>query len=147
MCLQFCGGCVRIPYHTPGEDVVMNVKKALKIALCVVAALVLVVGGYLAYVFLTYYRVPDNQPLEFGQFLFDDLLDPAELRFPVHARFLFRQVPVQRYRLPLPQLVDGHIPHRPGEKRFRFPLAADPIPAPESDESVLQGIFGRIRIR
>ena len=45
MCLQFCGGCVRIPYHTPGEDVVMNVKKALKIALCIVAALVLAEEG------------------------------------------------------------------------------------------------------
>ena len=41
----------------------MKVKKILKIVLCVVLALVLVVGGYLAYVFLDYYRLPDHQEL------------------------------------------------------------------------------------
>lgn len=42
----------------------MKVKKFLKIVLCVVLALVLVAGGYLAYVFLDYYRLPDHLELE-----------------------------------------------------------------------------------
>ena len=41
----------------------MNGKKALKILLCAALALVLAAGGYLAYVLLTYYRLPDNQAL------------------------------------------------------------------------------------
>lgn len=39
-------------------------KRALKILLCVLLALVLAVGGYVAYVFLDYYRLEDNLPLE-----------------------------------------------------------------------------------
>ncbi len=39
-------------------------KKALKIAFCVLLALVLAVGGYVAYVFLDYYRLEDSLPLE-----------------------------------------------------------------------------------
>ncbi len=42
----------------------MKVKKLLKILLCVVLALVLVAGGYAAYLFLDYYRLPDGQALE-----------------------------------------------------------------------------------
>ena len=38
-------------------------KKALKIILCILLILVLAVGGYVAYVFLTYYRLEDNLPL------------------------------------------------------------------------------------
>ena len=38
-------------------------KKALKIALCVLLVLVLAAGGYVAYVFLAYYRLEDNLPL------------------------------------------------------------------------------------
>ena len=38
-------------------------KKALKIALCVLLILVLAAGGYVAYVFLAYYRLEDNLPL------------------------------------------------------------------------------------
>ena len=38
-------------------------KKALKIILCALLVLVLVVGGYVAYVFLAYYRLEDNLPL------------------------------------------------------------------------------------
>ena len=41
----------------------MKAKKILKIALCVVLALILVVGGYFAYVFIDYHRLPDNQAL------------------------------------------------------------------------------------
>ena len=41
----------------------MNGKKILKRVLAVLLALLLVVGGYLAYVLLTYYRIPDNQPM------------------------------------------------------------------------------------
>ena len=41
----------------------MGWKKALKIALCVLLILVLAAGGYVAYVFLTYYRLEDNLPL------------------------------------------------------------------------------------
>ena len=39
-------------------------KRALKIVLCVLLALVLLVGGYVAYVFIDYYRLEDNIPLE-----------------------------------------------------------------------------------
>ncbi|MBQ7485251.1 MAG: endonuclease/exonuclease/phosphatase family protein [Oscillospiraceae bacterium] len=39
-------------------------KKAIKIVLCVLLALVLAVGGYFAYVFLAYHRIGDNVPLE-----------------------------------------------------------------------------------
>jgi len=42
----------------------MKGKKVLKILLCVVLALVLIVGGYFAYVFLSYHRLPDNLELE-----------------------------------------------------------------------------------
>ena len=38
-------------------------KKALKTALCVLLVLVLAAGGYVAYVFLAYYRLEDNLPL------------------------------------------------------------------------------------
>ena len=38
-------------------------KKALKIALCALLILVLAAGGYVAYVFLAYYRLEDNLPL------------------------------------------------------------------------------------
>ena len=38
-------------------------KNALKIILCILLILVLAVGGYVAYVFLTYYRLEDNLPL------------------------------------------------------------------------------------
>ena len=38
-------------------------KKALKIALCALLVLVLAVGGYVAYVFLAYYRLEDSLPL------------------------------------------------------------------------------------
>ncbi len=38
-------------------------KKALISILCVLLALVLIAGGYVAYVFLAYYRVEDSQPL------------------------------------------------------------------------------------
>ena len=38
-------------------------KKALKIALCALLVLVLAAGGYVAYVFLAYYRLEDNLPL------------------------------------------------------------------------------------
>ena len=41
----------------------MKAKKILKIVLCVVLALVLVALGYLAYVFIDYHRLPDNQEL------------------------------------------------------------------------------------
>ncbi|MBR3560465.1 MAG: endonuclease/exonuclease/phosphatase family protein [Oscillospiraceae bacterium] len=41
----------------------MKVKKILKIVLCVVLALVIVVGGYLAYVFIDYHRLSDRQEL------------------------------------------------------------------------------------
>ncbi len=39
-------------------------KKVLKIVLCVLLALMLIVGGYLAYVFIDYHRIGDNVPLE-----------------------------------------------------------------------------------
>ncbi len=39
----------------------MKAKNILKAVLCVVLALVLVAGGYVAYVFLAYHRLPDNQ--------------------------------------------------------------------------------------
>lgn len=39
-------------------------RRALKILLCVLLALVLVVGAYVAYVFAAYYRLEDNLPLE-----------------------------------------------------------------------------------
>lgn len=42
----------------------MKAKKVLKIILSVLLALVVAVGGYLAYVFIAYYRLPDNQELE-----------------------------------------------------------------------------------
>ena len=38
-------------------------KRALKIAMCALLALVLAAGGYVAYVFLAYYRLEDNLPL------------------------------------------------------------------------------------
>ena len=38
--------------------------KLLKILLCVLAALVLLVGAYVAYVFIAYHRLPDSQTLE-----------------------------------------------------------------------------------
>ncbi len=41
----------------------MKAKKILKIVLCVFLALVLVVGGYLAYVFIDFHRLPDHQEL------------------------------------------------------------------------------------
>ena len=41
----------------------MKAKKILKVVLCVVLALVVVAGGYLAYVFIDYHRLPDNQAL------------------------------------------------------------------------------------
>ena len=41
----------------------MKAKKIWKIILCVFLALVLVVGGYLAYVFIDYHRLPDHQEL------------------------------------------------------------------------------------
>ena len=44
-------------------------KRALKIVLCVLLALVLVGGGYVAYVFIDYYRLEDNTPLEVGRSL------------------------------------------------------------------------------
>lgn len=39
-------------------------KKVLKAILCAVLALVLVVGGYVAYVFIAYHRLDDNLPLD-----------------------------------------------------------------------------------
>lgn len=42
----------------------MKAKKPLIIVLCLVLALILAVLGYLAYVLLTYYRLPDNQALD-----------------------------------------------------------------------------------
>ena len=39
-------------------------KKVLKIVLCVLLALALIVGGYVAYVFIDYHRIGDNIPLE-----------------------------------------------------------------------------------
>jgi endonuclease/exonuclease/phosphatase family metal-dependent hydrolase len=39
-------------------------KKVLKALLCVLLVLVLIVGGYVAYVFLSFYRLEDNLPLE-----------------------------------------------------------------------------------
>ena len=42
----------------------MNKKKILRTLLAVLLALVLAVGGYVAYVLLAYYRIPDNQTLE-----------------------------------------------------------------------------------
>ena len=42
----------------------MKVKKILKAVLCVVLALVVAVGGYVAYVFLSYHRLPDHLALE-----------------------------------------------------------------------------------
>lgn len=42
----------------------MRKNKPLKILLCLLLALALAVGGYAAYVFLTWYRVEDNQELE-----------------------------------------------------------------------------------
>lgn len=41
----------------------MRGKKVLKIILCIFLALVLAVGGYLAYVFLSWSRIPDDQEL------------------------------------------------------------------------------------
>lgn len=41
----------------------MNKKKILRAVLALVCALVLTVGGYVAYVLLSYYRIPDNQTL------------------------------------------------------------------------------------
>ena len=43
-----------------------NMKKALKVILAVLLAIVLIVGGYVAYMLLTYNRIPDNQQLEVG---------------------------------------------------------------------------------
>ena len=51
-------------------------KKLLRALLCLLLAVVLAVGGYLAYVFLTYYRVEDNQALEV-QTIHDYGLEPA----------------------------------------------------------------------
>ena len=45
-------------------------KKVLKAALCLLLALVLAVGGYVAYVFIDYYRLEDNLPLEVEQSAF-----------------------------------------------------------------------------
>lgn len=42
-------------------------KKLLKIVLGILLALVLVVGAYVAYVFIAYYRLEDNMPLEVEQ--------------------------------------------------------------------------------
>lgn len=42
----------------------MRKNKPLKILLCLLLALILAVGGYAAYVFLSWYRVEDNQALE-----------------------------------------------------------------------------------
>ena len=41
----------------------MNKKKILRALLALLLALVLLVGGYVAYVLLAYYRIPDNQSL------------------------------------------------------------------------------------
>lgn len=41
----------------------MKFKKALRLTVCVALALLLAAGGYLAYVFLSYSRLPDNQAL------------------------------------------------------------------------------------
>lgn len=42
----------------------MKAKKVLKIVLCILLALVLIAGGYLAYVFIDYHRLPDDLTLE-----------------------------------------------------------------------------------
>ena len=42
----------------------MKQRRGLKALLCVLAAVVLIVGGYVAYVFIDYHRLPDNLPLE-----------------------------------------------------------------------------------
>ncbi len=39
-------------------------KKGWKITLCVLLALLVLVGGYVAYVFIDYHRIPDNQVLD-----------------------------------------------------------------------------------
>lgn len=39
-------------------------RRILRVVLCVLLVLVLVVGGYVAYVFLDYHRIADNTPLE-----------------------------------------------------------------------------------
>lgn len=41
----------------------MKGKKILKLLLCLILVLILTAGGYLAYVFLAYHRLPDNQAL------------------------------------------------------------------------------------
>ena len=41
----------------------MKAKKFLKVILCIVLAAVVIAGGYLAYVFIDYHRLPDNQEL------------------------------------------------------------------------------------
>ena len=42
----------------------MKWRKVLKVILIVLLAVLIVVGGYVAYVFLSYHRIADNQPLE-----------------------------------------------------------------------------------
>ena len=42
----------------------MKAKKVLKVLLCLVLALAVIAGGYLAYVFIDYHRLPDSQALE-----------------------------------------------------------------------------------
>lgn len=50
----------------------MNGKKILKRLLALLLALVLAVGGYVAYVLLSYYRIPDNYPIKItGQARYD----------------------------------------------------------------------------
>lgn len=41
-----------------------KMNKGLRILLCVLAALILIVGAYVAYVFIDYHRIPDNTALE-----------------------------------------------------------------------------------
>lgn len=42
----------------------IDVKKIIQTLLALILLVVLVVGGYVAYVFLSYHRIPDNQPVD-----------------------------------------------------------------------------------
>ena len=47
-----------------GRERITAMKKALKIILIIIIAAVLIVGAYVAYVFLSYHRIPDKQAAE-----------------------------------------------------------------------------------
>ncbi len=56
-------------------------KKLLRALLCVLLALLVAVGGYVAYVFIDYYRLEDNLPLEVAH---GDALPSARTGTPYH---------------------------------------------------------------